>query len=201
MSSIFDKLHNININVAGDVIDLRGGTYNKGCTIINNYQHPSQPSPQPQHIEDAEIVKEVKDIVTTNEEPSPEVTTTEEDLQAIILQKRQKALDMIMKCESYFNSNTQQIIQQAFELLCEDKYAHLDEALSGQSFNTTVCRMIGVALDEKLFSTTKKRDLGKCVEDKEMRFLFPTAEKYIGEIHETPQQGLLKSWRKYLQTK
>ena len=57
MSSIFDKLHNININVAGDVIDLRGGTYNKGCTIINQ---PSQPSPKPQHIEEAEIVPDVK---------------------------------------------------------------------------------------------------------------------------------------------
>ena len=57
MGSIFDKLHNININVAGDVIDLRGGTYNKGCTIINQ---PSQPAPQPQHIEEAEIVPDVK---------------------------------------------------------------------------------------------------------------------------------------------
>ena len=57
MSSIFDKLHNININVSGDVIDLRGGTYNKGCTIIN---HPSQPAPQPQNIEEAEIVPDVK---------------------------------------------------------------------------------------------------------------------------------------------
>ena len=56
MSSIFDKLHNININVAGDVIDLRGGTYNKGCTIITQ---PSQTSPKPQHIEEAEIVEEV----------------------------------------------------------------------------------------------------------------------------------------------
>ena len=57
MGSIFDKLHNININVSGDVIDLRGGTYNKGCTIINQ---PSQPSPQPQNIEEAEIVPDVK---------------------------------------------------------------------------------------------------------------------------------------------
>jgi hypothetical protein len=198
MGSIFDKLHNININVAGDVIDLRGGTYNKGCTIINQ---PSQPSPKPQHIEDAAIVEEVKDIVTTSEEPSPEVNTTEDDSQAVILQKRQKALDMIMKCESFFKSNTQQIIQQAFDQLCEDKYAHLDEALSGQSFNTTVCRMIGVALDENLFETKKKRDLGKCVEEKEMSLSLLTAEKYIGNIHETPQQGLLKLWRKYLQTK
>lgn len=60
MSSIFDKLHNININVAGDVIDLRGGTYNKGCTIINQPSQPSQPSPQPQNIEEAEIVPDVK---------------------------------------------------------------------------------------------------------------------------------------------
>ena len=57
MGSIFDKLHNININVSGDVIDLRGGTYNKGCTIINQ---PSQPAPQPQNIEEAEIVPDVK---------------------------------------------------------------------------------------------------------------------------------------------
>ena len=198
MGSIFDKLHNININVSGDVIDLRGGTYNKGCTIINQ---PSQTSPKPQDIEDAKIVEEVKDIATTDEEPFPEVTTTEDDTQAVILQKRQKALDMIMKCESFFKSNTQQIIQQAFDQLCEDKYAHLDEALSGQSFNTTVCRMIGVALDENLFETKKKRDLGKCVEEKEMSLSLLTAEKYIGDIHETPQQGLLKSWRKYLQTK
>lgn len=196
MGSIFDKLHNININVSGDVIDLRGGTYNKGCTIINQ---PSQTSPKPQDIEDAKIVEEVKDIATTHEEPSPEVNTTEDDTQAVILQKRQKALDMIMKCESFFKSNTQQIIQQAFDQLCEDKYAHLDEALSGQSFNTTVCRMIGVALDENLFETKKKRDLGKCVEEKEMSLSLLTAEKYIGNIHETPQQGLLKSWRKYLQ--
>ena len=70
MGSIFDKLHNININVSGDVIDLRGGTYNKGCTIINQ---PSQPAPQPtptqqpshpqsqtKDIEEAEIVPDVK---------------------------------------------------------------------------------------------------------------------------------------------
>ena len=196
MGSIFDKLHNININVAGDVIDLRGGTYNKGCTIINQ---PSQPAPQPQHSEEAEIVEEVKDIVTTSEEPSPEITTAEDDSQAVILQKRQKALDMIMKCESFFKSNTQQIIKQAFDQLCEDKYAHLDDTLSGQCFNTTVCRMIGVALDVNLFETKKKRDLGKCVEEKEIRLSLLTAEKYIGDIHETPQQGLLKSWRKYLQ--
>ena len=60
MGSIFDKLHNININVSGDVIDLRGGTYNKGCTIINYPQQPSQPAPQPQNIEEAEIVPDVK---------------------------------------------------------------------------------------------------------------------------------------------
>ena len=184
-----------------DTINIQTNNGTLFGNVINNYQQPSQPAPQPQHIEDAAIVEEVKDTATTNDDPSLEVTTTEEDPQAVILQKRQKALDMIMKCESFFKSNTQQIIQQAFDQLCEDKYAHLDDALSGQSFNTTVCRMIGVALDEKLFSTTKKRDLGKCVEDKEMRFSFPTAEKYIGEIHETPQQGLLKSWRKYLQTK
>ena len=68
MSSIFDKLHNININVAGDVIDLRGGTYNKGCTIINQ---PSQTSPKPQHIEEAEIVEEVKDIAQPAPQPEP----------------------------------------------------------------------------------------------------------------------------------
>ena len=67
MGSIFDKLHNININVAGDVIDLRGGTYNKGCTIINQ---PSQPSPKPQHIEEAEIVEEVKDIAQHSPQPT-----------------------------------------------------------------------------------------------------------------------------------
>lgn len=181
-------------------INTINGTASGNIDTYNNYQQTSQPSPKPQHIEEAEIVEEVKDIVTNSEEPSPEITTAEDDSQAIILQKRQKALDMIMKCETYFNSNTQQIIKQAFDQLCEDKYAHLDDALSGQSFNTTVCRMIGVALDEKLFSTTKKRDLGKCVEDKEMSLSLLTAEKYIGNIHETPQQGLLKSWRKYLQT-
>ena len=181
-----------------DTINIQTNNGTLFGNVINNYHQPSHPSPQPQYIEAVEIV-EVKDIVTTNEEPSPEITTAEDDSQAIILQKRQKALDMIMKCESFFKSNTQQIIKQAFDQLCEDKCAHLDDALSGQSFNTTVCRMIGVALDEKLFSTTKKRDLGKCVEEKEMRLLLLTAEKYIGDIHETPQQGLLKSWRKYLQ--
>lgn len=182
-----------------DTINIQTNNGTLFGNVINNYHQPSHPSPQPQYIEAVEIVEEVKDIVTTNEKPSPEVNTTEEDSQAVILQKRQKALDMIMKCESFFKSNTQQIIKQAFDQLCEDKYAHLDDALSGQSFNTTVCRMIGVALDEKLFSTTKKRDLGKCVEEKEMRLLLLTAEKYIGDIHETPQQSLLKSWRKYLQ--
>lgn len=68
MSSIFDKLHNININVAGDVIDLRGGTYNKGCTIINQ---PSQPSPKPQHIEEAEIVEKIKDIAQPSTQAPP----------------------------------------------------------------------------------------------------------------------------------
>ena len=182
-------------------INTINGTASGNIDTYNNYQQPSQTSPKPQDIEDAKIVEEVKDIATTDEEPFPEVTTTEDDTQAVILQKRQKALDMIMKCESFFKSNTQQIIQQAFDRLCEDKYAHLDEALSGQSFNTTVCRMIGVALDENLFETKKKRDLGKCVEEKEMSLSLLTAEKYIGNIHETPQQGLLKSWRKYLQTK
>jgi hypothetical protein len=182
-------------------INTINGTASGNIDTYNNYQQPSQTSPKPQDIEDAKIVEEVKDIATTDEEPFPEVTTTEDDTQAVILQKRQKALDMIMKCESFFKSNTQQIIQQAFDQLCEDKYAHLDEALSGQSFNTTVCRMIGVALDENLFETKKKRDLGKCVEEKEMSLSLLTAEKYIGNIHETPQQGLLKSWRKYLQTK
>ena len=72
MSSVFDKLHNININVAGDVIDLRGGTYNKGCTIIN---HPSQPSPKPQDIEDAKIVEEVEDIAQPAPQPSQTTPT------------------------------------------------------------------------------------------------------------------------------
>ena len=176
--------------------------YNDNAKKIVNINGVEQPHPHPatQHAQEAEVVEDVVPVTTPQPTEEPIVETTDTtDEQALSLEKRQKALDMIMKCESFFKSNTQQIIQQAFELLCEDKYAHLDDALFGQSFNTTVCRMIGVALDEKLFSTTKKRDLGKCVEDKEMRLSFPTAEKYIGEIYETPQQGLLKSWRKYLQ--
>ena len=84
MSSIFDKLHNININVSGDVIDLRGGTYNKGCTIIN---HPSQPAPQPQHAQQAEEVEEI-----VEDKPTPSFFRTNAQSITKIEQKWQEAL-------------------------------------------------------------------------------------------------------------
>ena len=43
-----------------DTINIQTNNGTLFGNVINNYQQPSQPSPQPQHIEEAEIVPDVK---------------------------------------------------------------------------------------------------------------------------------------------
>ena len=43
-----------------DTINIQTNNGTLFGNVINNYQPPSQPSPQPQHIEEAEIVPDVK---------------------------------------------------------------------------------------------------------------------------------------------
>ena len=169
--------------------------YNDNAKKVVINTSTSSPNPATQHAQQAQVVEDVVPVTTSQPTEEPIVETTDTtDEQALSLEKRQKALDMIMKCHSYFKEGTENIIRDALNSLAKDKYAHLEDALSGQEFTTTVCAMIGVALEEGLFTTTKKRDLGRCVADDCYRF--ETTEKYIGQT--ASKQRLLNPWRNYL---
>lgn len=58
-----------------DTINIQTNNGTLFGNVINNYQQPSQPSPKPQHIEDAEIVEEVKDIAQHSPQPTQATPT------------------------------------------------------------------------------------------------------------------------------